>query len=452
MTGKTDSKGRRLRGSVLPQAAYAGVLVFLIVVSVACSGKKKKTTPQAGAEQADTEKKQAALPEGAEGPGVVEQQVSPESAYAEGELEREPGLEDSAGAPSSVPAGDKVHIETGGEKQVLTEEIRDPKEAIRKNMKAAREALRKGNNDRTVELARAVLVLDERNVDAMVLTATAYLRKNQLELARAVLGFLAAVDADNADGYHLAAQLALKEGEMHRARLFFERAVEKNPKLGDAWSRLCTWYVQGKNWRESDSDKKGKDAMTACLKAVELRPSSYRDRLNLGNVYRGIGNLCRPSGMERCEERQAQCIRKNPQNTGPCEEAFQKCSGQIPGGCRSVEARHYQQARDSYARANELYGNALRKSGKRASPYPLAIYNLGVLYLDAPEFPGETGISRLNKAKAYLNQYLQVADPRTAREERKAVQALIQRADNLIMVEKAKEDARRAQEEAEKAQ
>ncbi len=436
------------------QIGCAGVLAFLIVVSSACSGKKKKTTPQAGAEQADTQKRQAGLPSGAEGPTAAEKQVFPEGVDAEPGLEGEvaPDSADQVKDPSPVEVGEKVRIDTGEEKPVSAEPVRDPKEAIRKNLKEAQAALRKGNNDRAVELARAVLVLDERNADAMVVTATAYMRKKQLELARAVLGFLASVDSENADGYHLAAQLALKDGEMHRARLFFERAVERNPRLGDAWSRLCTWYVQGKNWRESDPEKKGKDAMTACSRAVELRSSSYRDRLNLGNVYRGIGNLCRPSGMERCEEQQAQCIRANPQNTGPCEEAFQKCSERIPGGCRSVEAKNFQMARDAYTRANGLFQEALRKSGKRASPYPAAIYNLGVLYLDAPEFPGETGISRLNKAKAYLNQYLQVADPRAAREERKAVMALIARADNLIMVEKAREEARRAQEEAEKAQ
>jgi hypothetical protein len=68
----------------------------------------------------------------------------------------------------------------------------------------------------------------------------------------------------------------------------------------------------------------------------------------------------------------------------------------------------------------------------------MAVFNSGVLYLDAAAFPGETAISRLQKAKKYLRQYLRAVDPRQARKESAAVRKLIQRADSKIQAVKAK--------------
>ena len=425
--------------------------ILLVFVTAACSDKKKKkTTPRPASGKVDKDKGET-LPDGSEAPTKDEE--GKEVASRPDESGDEKGGADGSGGGSSgkepltregsvVERDDKETAD--GKPRPSPRPAEDPMVVKERNLKKGREALKKGKSDQAIESAKAVLAVDEKNTEAMVLIAKAYMRKNKLELARAVLGFLASVDSDNAEGFYLAAQLALKDGELKRARTFFEKAVEKKPKLGDAWSKLCTWYVEGKNWKETDAKKKGKDGLTACTKAVELRSWSHKDRLNLGNVYRGLGNECRSAGMRRCEEQRAKCISRQGESGG-CEDSFQNCRKNLAKSCKSVEATYYKKAKDAYLRANELYQEALRKSGKSASPYPLALYNLGVLYLDAPVFPGETGMSRLKKAKAYLNQYLQAADPRTVRKERKTVQELIQRADNLFLVEKAKEEAKKSQ-------
>jgi len=311
-----------------------------------------------------------------------------------------------------------------------------------RNLAGARRALSQGKYDRAIALAKLVLAVDEKNVAAMVVVAHAYFKKGNIEFCRAVLGFIAAIDPNNAHGFYLAGYLALHDGENRKARAFFEKALEKNPNFPDAWSMLCTWYTKGKNWREKDPKRVGKDAYTACSKAVQLRPWDHRSMLNLGTVYRGLASDCRGGGVQACEAQKVAC------RGGSCQQTYKSCRKAVLGRCRPVEIQYFRSARQTYLRASDLYQKAVRRAGKPAGPYAPALYNLGILYLDAPVMPGETSISRLNKAKAYLRHYLQAADPRAARRDQSRVRELTRQADMRIQAEKAKEEARKAQQQA----
>ena len=309
-------------------------------------------------------------------------------------------------------------------------------------MAAARRALSQGSYERAIALAKSVLAVDEKNVPAMVVVAHAYFKEGKIEFCRAVLGFIAAIDPNNAHGFYLAGYLALHDGENRKARAFFEKAVEKNPNFPDAWSMLCSWYTEGKNWREKNPKRVGKDAYTACSKAVQLRPSDHRSMLNLGTVYRGLAGDCRAGGIRTCEARKVAC------RGGSCEQSYTSCRKGVLNRCRRVEIQYYRSARQAYLRASDLYQKAMRSAGKQPGPYAPALFDLGVLYMDAPVMPGETTISRLNKAKAYLRHYLQAADPRAARRDQTTVRNLTKQIDMFIQAEKAKEEARKAQQQA----
>lgn len=337
--------------------------------------------------------------------------------------------------PASRPAA-------GGDSGVARPPARvDPQEIKRRNLAASRKALNAGDLDRSIALAKAVLAVDEKNVDAMVVIARAYFKQGKLEFCRAVLGFIAAIDPNNAYGYYLAGHLALHDNEFARAKRFFEKAVERNPNFPDAWAILCAWYSKGKNWR--DPKHPGRDAYQACTKATALRPWDWKTMANLGTVYRGLAVECRGAGVRACETRRRSCGA-----SGQCQAAYATCRKSVLRGCRPTELRYNKMAKDAYLRASDLYQKALRSHGKTPKPFAPALYNLGVLYLDAQAMPGETVVSRLNKAKAYLRHYLRAAAPRTARKEQDAVRALLRRADMLIQAEKAKEEARKAQQAA----
>jgi tetratricopeptide (TPR) repeat protein len=286
-------------------------------------------------------------------------------------------------------------------------------------------------------LAKTVLALDEKNVPAMVVAALAYFRKGQISLCRAVLRFIADIDPNNATGFYLAGHLALHDNEHTRSRLFFEKAVEKNPNLPDAWAMLCVWYVQGKNWRETRGARAGKDALKACTKACALDSRNYKSRLNLGTVYRGLASDCRTTAAARCDIQRQSC-RAAGTGESNCQARFTSCLKPAVTRCKQGEAGYYKKAKDTYWKANALYGRYLRRKGRPARLYPMAVFNIGVLYLDAAAFPGESAISRLQKAKKYLRQYLRAVDPRQARKESAAVKKLIQRADTKIQAVKAK--------------
>jgi tetratricopeptide (TPR) repeat protein len=441
-----------------------GLLVLTVIggPTVGCSKKKKKkTTPKAGAREG--QKDEGSMPTGSTGPEARKdarkgaRPTARAGGGTDGAKSGDGGAAagtdggDSGAAPAARGGGTSARPSGGKTPRAAPRQPReDPAVVKQRHMKKANQALRNGKNDQAIAEAKSVLAVDEKNAQAMVIIAKAYFRKNKLELCRATLSFLAKVDPNNGYGFYLAGQLALKDGEGRKARGFFEKAVEKAPNLPEAWRMLCVWNVQGKNWKESDPAKAGKDGLTACKKAVKLQSWNYKSRLNLGNVYRGLGADCRPLGISKC---QAQKVRCTGQGTAAasCETAFQNCRKRVISSCKSTEALYYKKAKDAYMRANELYQKYMRKRGKSASPYPKALHNLGILYLDAIHFPGESGLSRLKKAKAYLKHYLRALDPRQVRKEQKRVKALLQRADNLLQVEKAKEQARKAREMQNKA-
>ncbi len=411
------------------------VLLIGSLISAGCSKKKKKSTPKpAAARKASRPRARAGLPTGTG--RKVEAPRRPGSRKAP---EAEPrAARPAAPEPESRPAGTAAQPAEQGPAQ------EDPEAKKRRLLEAAKQALYSGRYDEAVAKAKSVLAIDEKNEDAIVLIAHAYYRKGKYEICRTVLGFLAAINPNNAYGYYLAGYLALRDRELTKAKILFEKAVERNPNFADAWRILCAWYAQAQNWR--DVNKPGKDAYTACSKAVALNPSDYKSVLNLGNTYRGLAASCVPGKVDECRAARAQCLQSG--NKEACEQSYAACEKQAVASCGPEMARFYRMARDAYLKALELYQKALRARGKPARPYALALYNLGVLYLDARVLPGETPISRLKKAKVYLRQYAQAADPRVYRREQKRIQEMLRRADMLIQAEKAKLEAQKAQQEA----
>ncbi len=422
-----------------------------------CSKKKKKTTPKTPGAKAEARGAKAeARASGSGGSATVPSGVSSGKEDDAKEMPSRPsgggseagsgqqqggGAAPGAARPSGGSQAGGSGASGGGGSATTTTPKVNPEEVKRRNLAAAKKALGAGNLDRAIALAKAVLAVDEKNVDAMVVIARAYFKQGKLEFCRAVLGFIAGIDPNNAHGYYLAGHLALHDNEFARARRFFEKAVERNPNFPDAWAILCAWYSKGKNWR--DPKRPGKDAYTACTKATALRTWDWKSMLNLGTVYRGLAVDCRGSGVRACEMQRRSCGASQQ-----CQSAYDSCRKGVIARCRPTELRYNKMAKEAYLRASDLYQKALRSHGKPASPYAPALFNLGVLYLDAQAMPGEGVISRLNKAKAYLRHYLRAAKPRTARKEQDTVRALLKRADMLIQAEKAKEEARKAQEAA----
>lgn len=410
--------------------ALVGAVIGALLLCGATAGcskkKKKKTTPEAA--RASTARPES--PESPESRGEPRPEARPE-----------PGPE-ARPEPRTEPRPE-ARPEPRPEARPEARPRVDPKIKIQQSLAEAKQAFRSGQYTRAIAMAKSVLALDEKNIDAMVIVAQAYFKNGEVELCRAVLQFIADIDPQNAVGFYLAGHLALHDREYRKAKAFFEKAVEKNPNLPDAWSMLCAWYVQGKNWKETRAGRKGKDAHTACTKAVALDGASFQNRLNLGTLYRGLATDCRSRLAARCATIKANC-ESQKLSTAKCRQQFETCFKPGIASCAQSEGTYYKSARDAYLRANELYMRHLRKTGQTAKPYAPAYFNLGVLFLDALSFPGESGVSRLNKAKGYLQLYLRSMDPRLLRKEQKHVQALIRAADMKIQAEKAKEEARKA--------
>ncbi len=146
-------------------------------------------------------------------------------------------------------------------------------------VRAAEDAVRKGQFENAIQQAKQALKRDEKFVPAMVVMAKAYYSLKKYELATAIIDIAAGIDKQNAEAFHLRGFIALAQKDEPRALASFQKATEYKPDYASAWSNLGAQYLKAKNYPE---------AQKALEKAVQLDPNLSRAHLNLGSAYRGL--------------------------------------------------------------------------------------------------------------------------------------------------------------------
>lgn len=232
---------------------------------------------------------------------------------------------------------------------------------------------------RAISEAKKHLEVNEKSVPAMAAMAEAYFRKGDLELCKAVLASINGLRKDHPLFLYLWGHLYLKDGSYALAVKYFERAVQKNPRLLDAWTMIGVRYLQGGSYQK---------ALRALLKAKALSGgNTYAMNLNLGSCYRGLAH-------------------------------------------RNKNTSFYVTALNYYAEAEKLFK---RSPGNANQTYLPALYNKAVLFLDAKKFPGYSKVRRLQTGLRYLEMYAVLAPRKTPgawAKEKKAIKALINKIKN----------------------
>jgi tetratricopeptide (TPR) repeat protein len=232
---------------------------------------------------------------------------------------------------------------------------------------------------RAIGEAKKHLEVNEKSVPAMAAMAEAYFRKGELELCKAVLASINALQKDHPLFLYLWGHLYLKDGSYALAVKYFEQAVQKNPRLLDAWTMIGVRYLQGGSYQK---------ALNALLKAKRLPGGyNYSISLNIGSCYRGLAH-------------------------------------------RSNNTSYYVTSLNYYVEAEKLYRRA---GGAGNLTYVAALYNKAILYLDAKKFPGYTKVRRLQTGLKYLQMYVVLAprkNPGAWAKEKKRVKALLNKVKN----------------------
>jgi Tfp pilus assembly protein PilF len=130
--------------------------------------------------------------------------------------------------------------------------------------------------------AKKVLKADERNVRAMQLLALGYSRQGKLELSRMVLENARAIDPQNASTQHAlgAVQLSLKAKP--QALESFKQAATLAPTYAEALNDYGALLNESQDY----------DTAAQQLEvAVRVAPDLAAAHMNLGNAYRGQGQL-----------------------------------------------------------------------------------------------------------------------------------------------------------------
>lgn len=258
-----------------------------------------------------------------------------------------------------------------------------------------KQLVQQGRYDESIREARRVLERNERSVPAMAVMAEAYFHKKEFELCRAVLASIYEQQKDHPLYLYLQGRMSLHEENYGLAQTYFEKAVEKNPQLLDAWTVIGVRRLQGGNYQH---------ALEALLKARALPGgNTHAMNLNIGSAYRGL--------------------------------AHQKGSAE-----QLTTALNY------YVEAEKLYRQVPGNAGKS---YLKALYNKGILFLDATQFPGLTTIQRLERGIRYLESYVALApreDSRGWAQEKAEVTKILNKAKNVDLPSaKAMAEAQAAQ-------
>jgi tetratricopeptide (TPR) repeat protein len=224
---------------------------------------------------------------------------------------------------------------------------RDPAEerrkmaASRQQSQQARNALRAGDLAGALEKSREALRTHEQNVDAMLVMAEVFLKQGKHELAQTVTGSALAVDPKLLTPEETSRAHNLK-GFAFLAAGKPNLATQAFRKAAEADAKNATaWNNLGAQYLRTQNYKTAAECFTY---ATRLDSSFYKAHLNLGNARRAMGDLLGAEG--------------------------------------------------SYRTALQLRPD-----------YPEAFFSLGVLYLDASEYPGIDTTTRLNRALNFFQKY-----------------------------------------------
>jgi tetratricopeptide (TPR) repeat protein len=132
------------------------------------------------------------------------------------------------------------------------------------------------------EQAKGVLLVDERNVQAMIYLAQAYYYWGKHELAERILLKAKEIDDTNALIHNRLGFVHLKMDDMSSAIAAFKKATELDPNLPEAYNNLGVLYNQARDY---------KTATEMLRKSVALAPRFFEAYLNLGNALRGGKNF-----------------------------------------------------------------------------------------------------------------------------------------------------------------
>jgi tetratricopeptide (TPR) repeat protein len=335
----------------------------LLAAGAGCSKDKKKTTPEARRRGGGDDP--AARP--GEGPsarrGSRESGDGPVISSSRRPGER-PGTDADPGGITPPTAPRRPTL--GKEKKIVLLPI-----ATIKRLIVAKQY------QRAIAEAKKHLEVNEKSVPAMAIMAESYFRKGDDELCKAVLASINNLQKDHPLFLYLWGHLYLKDGSFALAVKYFERAVQQNPQLLDAWTMIGVRYLQGGSYQQ---------ALSALLKAKALSGgNTYAMNLNIGSCYRGLAH-------------------------------------------RGSNPSYYVTALNYYAEAEKLF-----KSVNANQTYLPALYNKAILYLDAKQFPGYSKVKRLETGLSYLQMYVVLAPRKTPAvwaKEKKQVMALLNKIKN----------------------
>lgn len=270
-----------------------------------------------------------------------------------------PGLVDPLDGQAAQP-GSTTNSRPSGPVEIEAPNLdTDPVRAraqVTQHLDAARAALAKAPADADAALRSAKLALevDAASVDAAAMVALAYYHKRLYDTAEVLLDdlFLRPAAKQNANVSYVYGLVYEKQGESQRSQLAFQTAVGLDPTHISAWINVGAGQLRNKQYAEA-------------AQTYERVTQSGRNTASvwnsLGASYRGLA------------------------------------AGFPPGA--SDRTTYLRQAESAYKRA-------MTEDRTYASSY----YNLGLLYLDANPFPGDSGgdldtLQRLNRAKTYFDQY-----------------------------------------------
>jgi tetratricopeptide (TPR) repeat protein len=143
---------------------------------------------------------------------------------------------------------------------------------------AAENFLKRQRYEDAIRQAKLALGRDERYVPAMVVLAKAYYYQRKYELATSIVDIAKSIDPNNAECYNLIGFISLSHDDRISATAAFKKAVELDPRYGNAWDNLAAQYLFGKNYD---------GALEAAQKATGLMPQFAKAWNNLGSAYRG---------------------------------------------------------------------------------------------------------------------------------------------------------------------
>jgi tetratricopeptide (TPR) repeat protein len=136
--------------------------------------------------------------------------------------------------------------------------------------------------DKAAEQAKGVLLVDERNVQAMIYLAQAYYYWGKNELAERILLKAKESDDTNALIHNRLGFVYLKMDDMSSAIAAFKKATDLDPNLPEAHNNLGALYNQARDYAT---------ATEVLRRAVALAPRFFEAYINLGNALRGGKNF-----------------------------------------------------------------------------------------------------------------------------------------------------------------